>query len=146
MTTKKVNKDELKFNLERIARDNTNFRKVLYTAKHLQLVLMSLKPKEEIGMETHWFNDQFFRFEEGRGRVTIGKKVYDVKPGDAVIIPAETEHNIANISKTEKLKMYTIYAPKVHEDGTIQKNKPLPLPAVINDFDPDARPSQIFKI
>lgn len=113
----------IKTNVERDTIKNKNFRKVLYTAKHCQLVLMSLKPKEEIGLETHPENDQFFRFEAGRGRVEIDGNKYTVKDGDAVIIPAGAKHNVVNTSATEDLKMYTIYSPPHHKDQIVRKTK-----------------------
>lgn len=113
----------IKTNVERDTIKNKNFRKVLYTAKHCQLVLMSLKPKEEIGLETHPENDQFFRFEAGRGRVEIDGNKYTVKDGDAVIIPAGAKHNVINTSASEDLKMYTIYSPPHHKDQIVRKTK-----------------------
>lgn len=102
---------------------NNYFRKVLYTSKHSQLVLMTLKPGEEIGLETHPDNDQFFRFEAGKGKVIIDGHEYEVEDGDAVIIPAGSKHNVINTGKSEELKMYTIYSPAHHKDGTIHKTK-----------------------
>jgi mannose-6-phosphate isomerase-like protein (cupin superfamily) len=102
---------------------NSNFRKVLYSAEHCQLVLMSLKPKEEIGMEVHKDNDQFFRFEKGEGMVIIDGHKYKIKDGFAVIVPAGSDHNIINTSSKEELKMYTIYSPAHHKDKTIHKTK-----------------------
>lgn len=110
-------------NIEKATLENENFRKVLYTSKHSQLVLMSLKPNEEIGMETHPDNDQFFRFEKGQGKCVIDGNEYQVGDGVAVIIPAGSKHNIINISSTESLKMYTIYSPAHHKDETIHKTK-----------------------
>jgi mannose-6-phosphate isomerase-like protein (cupin superfamily) len=112
-----------KENIEIQTLENNNFRKILYTGSHMQLVLMSLKPKEEIGLETHGENDQFFRFEKGQGKVLIGETEYEVKDGDVVIIPSGTQHNIVNISDTEDLKMYTIYAPAHHKDGIVRETK-----------------------
>lgn len=112
-----------KTNIERDTLKNKNFRKVLYTGPHSQLVLMSLKPKEEIGLETHGENDQFFRFEGGKGRVEIDGNKYTVKDGDAVIIPAGAKHNVVNTSATEELKMYTIYSPPHHKDQIVRKTK-----------------------
>ncbi|MGC9974356.1 MAG: cupin domain-containing protein, partial [Gaiellaceae bacterium] len=89
-----------KDNIEDLTLKNENFRKVLYTASHSQLVLMSLKPNEEIGMEVHEDNDQFFRFESGEGQVTIDGNVYEVEDGAAVIVPAGAEHNVVNTSGT----------------------------------------------
>ena len=84
---------------------------------------MSLAPKEEIGLETHPDNDQFFRFEAGRGRVEIDGNKYTVKDGDAVVIPAGAKHNVINTSATEDLKMYTIYSPPHHKDQIVRKTK-----------------------
>jgi mannose-6-phosphate isomerase-like protein (cupin superfamily) len=112
-----------KTNIERETLKNRNFRKVLYTGKNSQLVLMSLRPKEEIGLETHPENDQFLRFEGGTGRVIVDDSKYTVKDGDAVVIPAGAKHNVVNTSATEELKIYTIYSPPHHKDGTIHKTK-----------------------
>lgn len=110
-------------NIEKETLENNNFRKVLYTGKNSQLVLMSLKPKEEIGMEIHPDNDQFFRFEKGEGRVIIDGNEYLVKDGDAIVVPAGAEHNVINISETEELKLYTIYSPPHHKDGIVRITK-----------------------
>ena len=110
-------------NIEKATRENTNFRKVLYTGKHSQLVLMSLKPNEEIGMETHPDNDQFFRFEMGQGKCIIDGNEYSVTDGDCIIIPSGAKHNIINVSATEDLKMYTIYSPAHHKDGIVRETK-----------------------
>ena len=112
-----------KTNIEKDTLKNKNFRKVIYTGKNSQLVLMSIKPKEEIGLETHPENDQFLRFEGGKGRVEIDGNKYQVKDGDAVVIPAGAKHNVTNISATEELKIYTIYSPPHHKDGIIHKTK-----------------------
>ena len=110
-------------NIEKDTLENGNFRKVLYTGKHSQLVLMCLKPKEEIGMEVHADNDQFFRFESGVGKVIIDGNNYDVADGFAVVIPAGAQHNIINTSDTDFLKMYTIYSPAHHKDGIVRETK-----------------------
>lgn len=110
-------------NIEKETLENTNFRKVLYTGKHSQLVLMSLKPNEEIGMEIHADNDQFFRFEKGQGKCVIDGNEYDISDGMAIIVPAGAEHNIINISATEDLKLYTIYSPAHHQDGVVRMTK-----------------------
>ena len=110
-------------NIEKDTIENTNFRKVLYTGKHSQLVLMSLKPMEEIGMEVHPDNDQFFRFEKGEGKCIIDGNEYEVKDGSAIIVPAGAEHNVINTSATEDLKLYTIYSPAHHKDGIIRATK-----------------------
>lgn len=109
--------------IETQTKKNTNFRKVLYTAKHSQLVLMTLKPNEEIGMEVHEDVDQFFRFEAGQGKIIIDDKEYKVKDGMAAIVPAGTKHNVINTSKKADLKLYTIYSPPEHKDKTIHKTK-----------------------
>ncbi len=110
-------------NIEQDTLENTDFRRVLYTSKHCQLVLMSLKPKEEIGLETHEENDQFLRFEGGTGAVLIDDNRYEVKDGDAVVVPAGARHNVINLSDTDQLKIYTIYSPPHHKDGTIHVTK-----------------------
>ncbi len=102
---------------------NDNFRKVLYTAKYSQLVLMSLKPKQEIGMEVHKDNDQFFRFEKGQGKVIIDGNEYNVSDGSAVIVPSSSQHNVINVSESEPLKLYTIYSPAHHKDGVVRLTK-----------------------
>jgi mannose-6-phosphate isomerase-like protein (cupin superfamily) len=102
---------------------NTDYRRVLYTGKHSQLVLMNLKPGEEIGEEVHSHIDQFFRFEEGEGKVTIDENQYLVKDGDAIIVPSGSKHNVINTSKGKHLKLYTIYSPPEHIDGTIRHTK-----------------------
>lgn len=112
-----------KTNIEKDTLENENFRKVLYTAQYSQLVLMSLLPKEEIGMEVHKDRDQFFRFEAGEGMVYINGNQYAVKDGDASIVPAGSQHNVVNTSDTEKLKLYTIYSPAEHQDGVIRATK-----------------------
>lgn len=110
-------------NIEKDTLGNTNFRKVLYTGKNSQLVLMSLLPKEEIGMEVHEENDQFFRFEKGEGKCIIDGNEYDLKDGTAIVVPAGAQHNIINTSETEDLKMYTIYSPAHHKDGIVRVTK-----------------------
>ena len=110
-------------NIEKETLANNNFRKVLYTAKHCQLVLMSLKPNEEIGMEVHTDNDQFFRFEKGQGKCIIDGNSYVVTDGSAIIVPSGAEHNVINTSSTEDLKLYTIYSPAHHKDGIVRATK-----------------------
>lgn len=110
-------------NIENDTLENTNFRKVLYTGKHSQLVLMSLRPKEEIGMETHTDNDQFFRFEKGEGKVVIDGNEYAVGDGSAIVVPAGAEHNVINVSESDDLKLYTIYSPAHHKDGIVRATK-----------------------
>jgi mannose-6-phosphate isomerase-like protein (cupin superfamily) len=102
---------------------NKNFRKVLYTSNHLQLVVMSLRPGEEIGLETHHHNDQFFRIEEGKAKCTIDKTEYEAHTGDVIIVPAGAKHNIINVDKTSELKLCTLYSPPHHRDGIIHATK-----------------------
>ena len=113
----------LKINIEEETLNNTNFRKVLYTSKHSQLVLMSLRPHEDIGYEIHVDNDQFFRFEKGFGKCIIDGNEYEVKDGVAIVIPKGSKHNVMNTSDSEDLKMYTIYSPPHHKDGIIRATK-----------------------
>lgn len=110
-------------NIEKATLENNNFRKVLYTGKHSQLVLMSLQPKEEIGMEVHPDNDQFFRFEKGQGKCIIDGNEYMLTDGSVIIVPAGARHNIINTSETEPLKLYTIYSPAHHKDGVVRATK-----------------------
>ncbi|MGA2417764.1 MAG: cupin domain-containing protein [Candidatus Staskawiczbacteria bacterium] len=110
-------------NIEKDTIENENFRKVLYTAKHCQLVLMTLKPNEEIGMEAHPDNDQFFRIEKGQGKVIIDGNEYDITDGSAAIVPAGAQHNVINVSATDELKLYTIYSPAHHVDGIVRATK-----------------------
>ncbi len=110
-------------NIEKETIENNDFRKVLYTAKHSQLVLMSLAPGEEIGEEVHQEIDQFFRFEAGKGEVIIDGVTHEVCDGDAVVVPSGANHNVINISEEESLKLYTVYSPPEHKDGTVHKTK-----------------------
>ena len=110
-------------NVEEATKENNNFRKVLYTAKHSQLVLMNLKPGEEIGMEVHLDNDQFFRVDQGKGKVIIDGNEYEIQDGFAVVVPVGANHNVINASDSEALKLYTIYSPPHHRDGVIHKTK-----------------------
>jgi mannose-6-phosphate isomerase-like protein (cupin superfamily) len=112
-----------KSNIEKETLNNNYFRSVLYTGKNSQLVLMSLKPGEEIGEEVHDTIDQFFRFEKGEGIVLIDGVEQKVADGDAVIVPAGARHNVMNTSKTADLKLYTIYSPPEHIDGTVRNTK-----------------------
>lgn len=109
--------------IEQLTLKNSYFRQVLFTAKHCQLVLMNLIPGEEIGMEVHDSVDQFFRFEKGQGKVIMDGEEALVKDGDVAIVPAGTQHNVINTSQTDDLKLYTIYSPPNHPDGTIHKTK-----------------------
>jgi mannose-6-phosphate isomerase-like protein (cupin superfamily) len=110
-------------NIEKKSLENKYFREVLFTGPHSQLVVMSIAPDEDIGMETHDDVDQFFRVEAGIGRAILDGKEYDLEDGSAVVIPAGTEHNIINRSRSEPLKVYTIYSPPNHPHGTIHKDK-----------------------
>lgn len=109
--------------IEKASEENEFFRKVLFTAKHSQLVVMSLKPLEDIGMETHGDVDQFIRIEEGEGKAILDGKEFILEDGSAVVIPAGTQHNILNTSAKKALKLYTLYTPPQHADGTIHKTK-----------------------
>jgi mannose-6-phosphate isomerase-like protein (cupin superfamily) len=111
-------------NIENQTLLNNYFRQVLYTSPHLQLVLMSLQPGEDIGEEIHKNRDQFFRIEKGNGQIKVLNKTYLIKEGDVVIIPQGTLHNLINTGR-EPLKLYTIYGPPEHKDKTIHKIKPL---------------------
>ena len=110
--------------IEKITEKNKYFRQVLFTGKHLQLVVMCLQPKEEIGNEVHEDVDQFFRIEEGRAKFVLnGSEEHAVGAGGAVVVPAGAYHNVINASRTKPLKLYTIYTPPEHPDGTVHKTK-----------------------
>ncbi|HEX7651383.1 MAG TPA: cupin domain-containing protein [Candidatus Paceibacterota bacterium] len=109
-------------NIEQVARENTDFRRVLYTARHSQLVLMSLPAGEEIGEEVH-DGDQFIRVERGRGMSVLEGVERDLTDGSAIVIPAGVRHNIINTSETEALSLYTLYAPPHHRDGVVHRTK-----------------------
>jgi mannose-6-phosphate isomerase-like protein (cupin superfamily) len=117
-----MNKKGFHSNIEKDTVENNNFRKVLYTSCYMQLVLMSLKPGEDIGLEVHGV-DQFFRFEKGEGKVVIGDNEYNISDGDVIVVPAGVSHNVINTSETEELKLYTIYAPPHHKDQILIKTK-----------------------
>lgn len=110
-------------NIEEITRKNEYFRQVLYTGQHAQLVVMSLKPKEDIGKEVHHIVDQFLRIEAGEGKVIMNGEEHHIKEGDALVMPAETRHNVINTSSENPLKLYTVYSPPHHKDGTVHKTK-----------------------
>lgn len=110
-------------NIEEETLENENFRKVLYTSKYSQLVVMSLLPGEEIGSEVHEHVDQFIRVESGSGNVHLNDEVSEVKDDDAFIIPAGVNHNLVNTSSDKVMKLYTIYSPANHPDGTIHETK-----------------------
>ncbi len=112
-----------KQNIEKVTLENTNFRKVLYTGKHTQLVLMSLNVWEEIWEEVHTETDQFFRFESGNGKCVIDGNEYNIASWDAVVVPSWAKHNIINTSTTEPLKLYTLYSPPHHKDGIVRETK-----------------------
>ena len=109
-------------NLEVMTEKNGNFRQVLYTGKHIQLVLMSLRPGEDIGEEVHTDVDQFFRVEKGKAEVRIDDRKVRVEAGDAIVVPAGARHNITNIGE-KALKLYTLYGPPTHEDHIVQVTK-----------------------
>ena len=106
-------------NIEDRTKENSNFRKVLYTGTHMQLVVMSLKPGEDIGVEVHDSVDQFFRVEQGEGKVVMNGQESEVKEEMVFIVPAAVEHNVINTSDLEDLKIYTIYAPPNHPQETV---------------------------
>lgn len=108
--------------IEKLSEKNSDFRRVLYTGKNLQLVVMTLKPGEEIGEEVHKDGDQFFRVEEGEGEVLIDGKRSPIKSGDAILIPAGARHNVMNTGK-DTLHVYTLYAPPEHRDRTVHASK-----------------------
>lgn len=110
-------------NIGKMALANTNFRQVVFTGQHTQLVVMSLAPGEDIGKEVHEVVDQFIRIESGRAKAQVNGEETELENGSAVVIPAGTEHNIINLSQTEPLKLYTLYSPPHHKDGTVHKTK-----------------------
>ncbi|HVY67787.1 MAG TPA: cupin domain-containing protein [Patescibacteria group bacterium] len=124
-------------NIERLALENNNFRRVVYTAKHCQLVLMSLLPGEEIGEEVHEV-DQFLRIEQGSGKAMLNDIPHDIADGSAIIVPAGTKHNIIN-GGTAAMKLYTLYAPPHHQDGIIHQSK---TDAAANDPDFDGKTTE----
>jgi len=109
-------------NIEKDSLENENFRKVLYTGKNSQLVLMAIEPRDDIGEEVHKL-DQFIRVEAGRGLAILDGVKHEISDGSAIVIPAGTMHNIINSSETERLKLYSVYSPPEHKDGTIHKTK-----------------------
>jgi mannose-6-phosphate isomerase-like protein (cupin superfamily) len=110
-------------NIERDTLTNEDYRRVVFTGPHTQLVLMTLRPGEEIGLEAHTGHDQFIRVEAGTGYVQLNGKRHPVEDGSAVVIPSGVEHNVVNNSRTEPLRLYTLYSPPEHPDGTVQRTK-----------------------
>lgn len=108
--------------LEDRTEGNSDFRRVIYTGPHLQLVLMSLEPGEEIGLETHEDTDQFFRVETGKGLVSIDGHETVIENGSGIVVPAGARHNVTNTG-AKTMKLYTVYAPPHHEDGTVHHTK-----------------------
>ncbi len=126
-------------NIEKDTIANTDFRRVLYTGKYCQLVLMSLKPGQEIGEEVHDDVDQFFRFEKGEGMVVIDMVEHKVHDGVAVIVPSGALHNVINTSKKEDLRLYTIYSPPEHQDKVVRHTK---AQAIADEEHYDGRPTE----
>lgn len=110
-------------NIENDTLENTDYRRVLYTGRNMQVVLMTLQPGEEIGLETHDEHDQFIRVEAGTGTAILGGQKHDLSDGVAVVIPAGVEHNVINTSKRESLRLYTLYGPPEHPHGTVHHTK-----------------------
>jgi mannose-6-phosphate isomerase-like protein (cupin superfamily) len=110
-------------NIEQAALDNEDYRRVLFTGPHMQLVLMTLRPGEEIGLETHAGHDQFIRVEAGTGKVRLADEEHQLSDGVSVVIPAGTRHNVINTSSTEPLRLYTLYTPPEHPQGTVHRTK-----------------------
>jgi mannose-6-phosphate isomerase-like protein (cupin superfamily) len=110
-------------NIEKKSLENKHFREVLFTGPHSQLVVMSLAPGEDIGLETHDDVDQFIRIEAGHGKAILNDQEHDLEDGSAVVIPAGTRHNIINRSQVEPLKLYTVYSPPEHPQGTVHRSK-----------------------
>src|SRR5688500_1146312 len=110
-------------NIEKDTLENTDYRRVLFTGRNTQLVLMTLQPGEEIGMEVHEEHDQFIRVESGSGSAVLNGEQHRLEDGTAVVIPAGVEHNVINTSSKEKLRLYTLYSPPEHADGTVHRTK-----------------------
>lgn len=136
---KKITKKGFVGKIEKDTVKNDDFRRVLYTGKYSQLVLMSLKPGEEIGEEVHDDVDQFFRFEEGKGLVVIDEVKNEVKDGMAVVVPSGAKHNVINTSKKNDLKLYTIYSPPEHQDKVVRRTKQ---DAMDNEEHYDGKPTE----
>ena len=110
-------------NIEKDTLDNEDFRRVLFTGPHTQLVLMTLGPGEDIGLETHEGHDQFIRIESGTGTAVLDGSTHTLTDGSALVIPAGVEHNVINTSSAEPLKLYTLYSPPEHPDGTVHRTR-----------------------
>jgi len=110
-------------NIEKDTLDNDDFRRVLFTGPHTQLVLMTLGPGEDIGLETHEGHDQFIRIESGTGKAVLDGTTHALTDGSALVIPAGVEHNVINTSSAEPLKLYTLYSPPEHPDGTVHRTR-----------------------
>lgn len=120
-------------NIEEITLNNTDYRRVLYTGKYMQLVVMNIKPNEEIGSETHSGHDQFIRVEKGTGIAIFGdNEIKELKDGISIVIPSGIKHNIKNTGN-EDMKLYTIYSPPEHTEGKVQKDKPYELIEITNN-------------
>ena len=109
--------------IEKKTEKNDYFREVLFTGPHSQLVVMSLNVGEDIGLETHPDTDQFIRVEEGKGKAVLDGEEFELEDGSAIVIPAGTQHNVINTSSKKAMKLYTVYTPPEHPDGTIHKTK-----------------------
>lgn len=123
MTNQRSGMKGFKDNIRKLVEENNDFRRVIYTAPHSQIVLMSLRPTEEIGMEVHEKNDQFFQFVSGEGKLTIDGTDYSIEDCDGALVPAGTSHNVINTSETAELKLYTMYAPPHHKNGIVRATK-----------------------
>lgn len=110
-------------NIEELTRANSNFRQVIFTGQHAQLVLMSLNPGEDIGVEVHAYTDQFFRVDQGEGKIVMNGEEHLISDGSAMLVPAGTEHNVINTSPDSPLKLYTVYSPPHHKDGVVHQTK-----------------------
>ena len=110
-------------NIESDTLENDDYRRVLFTGSNMQLVLMTLQPGDEIGLEVHEEHDQFIRIESGTGSAILNGEKHKLEDGVAVVIPAGVEHNVINTSRNEPLRLYTLYAPPEHADGTVHKTK-----------------------
>ena len=109
-------------NIEKLTQENTDYRRVLYTAKNSQLVLMALEPGVEIGEEIHHL-DQFIRIESGHGKAILNDVEHDLEDGIALVIPGGVKHNVINTSSDEVMKLYSVYSPPEHKDGTVHPTK-----------------------